>query len=210
MKTRFHIEITRNALEKYFSPNALQRIIRANILQDRIKYQFGHDYIHFDSSAFIEGFDYIFEQLTKVYESVKNNEYQPAWKSLGRILHSWQDFYSHSNYVYLWLDKTSDPKPQHIDYDDQKIFTSPVLQSGKNYGIIEFIALVPGISILVKPFMPADSHAVMNLDCLKSGQAFQFAYHAAKKRTENVVKDIIAHLENKKVDNEKIKAFLGK
>ena len=210
MKTKFHIQITKNVLREYFSEDTVKKIVLANIKQDRPKFQFGHDYIHFDSNAFPEGFEYISQQIRLLETSISDDEMEQAWHSLGRILHSWQDFYSHSNYVELWIQKTENPKPEEIDWDDQEIINSSNLQSGKNYGIIEFIALLPGISSLVKPFMPADSHAKMNLDGPNSGPAFGYAYIAAKMKTKEVVEQIIDRLMRQNIAAEKIRIFLGK
>ena len=210
MKTRFHIDITRNALEDHFSSNALQKIVRANILQDRIKFQFGHDFIHFDSSAFSESLEYIDKQKEQLIKSIVEEKLQQAWASLGRILHGWQDFYSHSNYVDLWLKKTKNPQSTEINHNDQEILNSPMLVSGKNYGLIEFIAMLPGLSKLIKPLMPRDSHAVMNLDSPKSGPNFHYAFEAAEQRTEDVILRLLDQFKAQQIDEEKINAFLGK
>jgi hypothetical protein len=210
MKTKFHIEISQMALEKYFSKNIIEKIIKANTNQDRIKFQFGHDYIHFDSSAFSEGFDYISQQTKLLYESLSKSDFDMAWRSLGRILHSWQDFYAHSNYVRIWLQKTPNPEPKNIDFKDQEIIGSPSLQSGKNYGLFEFLALLPMISILIKPLMPSDSHAKMNLDSPNSGPAFECAYFAAKSRTEYVIEQIINETKHLNLSEDKLNDFLGK
>jgi hypothetical protein len=210
MKSKFHREITTSVLGCHFSDAALNAIIKANIKQDRIKYQFGHDYIHFDGSAFSEGFEYSHSQETELYNAIDIKDYKNAWVCLGRILHSWQDFYSHSNYVRLWLEKTLDGKPEMIDHDDQAIFRSPKLKSGKNYGLIEFIALLPGLSKVLTPLMPSDSHAKMNLDSPKSGSYFEFAYAAAEKRTAQVLDQIFNFMKDKKFEQDRINAFLGK
>lgn len=210
MKTKFHIELSQVVLEKYFSQKIIDKIIKANTNQDRIQNQFGHDYIHFDGNAFSEGFDYISQQTELIYKSIAEGEFELAWDSLGRILHSWQDFYAHSNYVYIWLQKTQSPEPEKIDYKEQEIINSPSLRSGKNYGIFEFLSLIPLISLLVKPLMPTDSHAKMNLDSPKSGQAFFYAYYAAKLRTEDVTEQIIHQINHLNLSEEELNTFLGK
>jgi hypothetical protein len=210
MKSKYHIEISNQVLDRFFSKEAIKQIIIANIKQDRPSYQFDHDYIHFDSSAFNAGFAYLAEQENILYQAIENESYPLAWTAIGRILHSWQDFYSHSNYVSLWLRDKDQPKPDEIDHDDQTILYSPYLKSGKNYGLVEFIALIPGISKLITPFMPADSHAKMNLDSPKSGTKFDYAFSAAKKRSANVVEKIINHIGDENFGQERIKAFLGK
>lgn len=210
MKTKYHVEITQSVLKNYFSQEILEKIIRANIQQDRVKNQFGHDYIHFDGSAFSEGFTYIEDQKAILLKSVEDSDFQTAWAALGRILHSWQDFYSHSNYVQLWHQTTENPSPEEIDHNDPEIFNSPKLISGKNYGIIEFFAMVPGLSRLIKPLMPADSHAKMNLDSPKSGPYFEFAFIAAQKRTKQEINVILHQLFTLDIKREAIHVYLGK
>jgi len=133
MKKSYHIAITKESLEDRFADNPLKIIIRANISQDRISNQFGHDYIHFDGSAFSEGFNYIDQQTDLVIQNVGEKKFIQAQKALGRLLHTWQDFYSHSNYVTLWLEKNPDSIPVDIEHDDSKIIEGPELKSGKNY-----------------------------------------------------------------------------
>ncbi len=210
MKTKYHIEITQEVLKKHFSQDAIEKIIKENIKQDRINFQFGHDFIHFDGSAFTEGFEYISKQMSICYTSIMDGSIESAWTSLGRILHSWQDFYSHSNYVDLWMKKNGYLEPSRIDPDDQDIINSPALRSGKNYGMIEFLAMIPFISRVIKPLMPADSHAIMNLDSPESGPAFKYTYWAAKLRTEEVIEGILANLYHQDLSREKLNAFLGK
>jgi hypothetical protein len=207
MKTRYHIQITQKALFQHFSEQALQVIIKANINQDRIKYQFGHDHFHFDGSAFKAGFAYIKDQEDLIIKNIKQEEFGEARKALGRLTHTWQDFYSHSNYVQLWIEKNKDLPPERITPADTADLHRSDLRSGKNYGIIEFLAMVPGISNLIQPHMPADSHAKMNLDSPASGILFQFAYWAAYKQTIAVYDRLMLLFDNNGIDQDKISLF---
>lgn len=207
MHTKYHVEITQKALEKQFSDSALKTIIHANIRQDRLLYALGHDHIHFDGSAFQKGFDYISLQEQLIYEHMSHLNYDFARQALGRMLHSWQDFYSHSNYIKLWLDQNRNSTPESILIDDPKIMNHPDLISGKNYGVIEFIALLPGVSRLVLPLMPSDSHAKMNLDLPSSSPYFDYAYWAALKRTNKVFDLVIQELIRRDVDENIICCF---
>lgn len=209
MKTKYHIEITQNALKRQFSSQALNDIVQANIKQDRIKNQFGHDYIHFDGSAFAQGFSYIDEQYEIILSSIEKTDFMQARTALGRLSHSWQDFYSHSNYVKLWLEKFNAQNPIEIVPDDQEIMQHPNLKSGKNYGIIEFIAMLPVLSSLITPRMPADSHARMNLDSPKAGYLFQFAYWASLKRTQIEYDHLMEKLQAFQIDPARIQSFQG-
>jgi hypothetical protein len=210
MKTRYHIEISRNSLGDHFSETSLNTILKANVRQDKLSNQFGHDYIHFDGNAFEQGFMYIKDQQNIVIQSIYAETFLEAHQALGRLLHSWQDFYSHSNYVWLWMKENIGANPSDIMHNDQQILNSPHLRSGKNYGIMEFIAMIPLLSHIITPLMPEDSHAKLNLDSPKSSLSFPFAYHAALKRSKAVYADIMRLLLANKIDDDNIRVFLGK
>ena len=103
MKTAYHITITQTVLSDKMSDEALESITTANINQDNWRGQFGHPEFHFDDSTFGEGNRYIEEQRKIAYYALSNGDQQEAWCAFGRLLHSAQDFYAHSNYVHLWV-----------------------------------------------------------------------------------------------------------
>jgi len=210
MKTKYHIEITELALRDHFSPGALAEIVNANIRQDKIANQFGHDEIHFDGSAFKQGFAYIDNQLDIILQNIITDEYLPARQAFGRMLHSWQDFYSHSNYVELWLAKHPDAQPEGISHNDGTILSHPELKSGKNYGLIEFIAMIPGIASLVIPRMPTDSHAKMNHDAPQAHPNFYFSYWAAVYKTKAITEDLLQGLYRRGFKEQRVRSFTGK
>lgn len=210
MKTRYHNEITQQALSGNFSTHALNAVIKANIQQDKIIYMLGHDHFHVDGNAFNESFEYITEQEGMVLDGIEHCNVSSARSALGRMLHTWQDFYSHSNYVKLWLAKVGDAAPQYIVHDDEEILQHPDLISGNNYGLMEFFAMIPVISCLIKPLMPQDSHAQMNLDGPSAGTLFNFAYWAAFKRTVFIFNGIMLQLSEKDISQKQISQFLGK
>lgn len=209
MKSKYHAEITRNALSNYFSKEALKTIITANICQDRIRNQIGRDYIHFDSNAFEAGFRYIDNQNKIVVASIDSREYSQARKAFGRLCHSWQDFYSHSNYVKLWLSNAEPSPPNDIPFDDDRIMNHPDLRSGINYGLMDLLAILPGLGKFITPMMPEDSHAKMNLDSPKSGAHFTYAFYAALKRTDACYRKLILELITNGISEEKISGFKG-
>lgn len=194
METKYHIEITQKALEGDLSKQALERTIKANIRQDRVANMLGHDHIHFDGSAFNAGFRYIADQEKLLIDFVKQAKYDQAQEAFGRMIHSWQDLYSHSNYVQLWRQAHPHHPPEEITVNDPDIINNSIFASGKNYGLVEFLALLPIISALVKPWMPPDSHAKMNLDSPSAGPDFQFAYWAAYRATQAAYKNLIIKL----------------
>ena len=67
--------------------------------------QIGHDEYHFDNNAFEKSYAYIEEQRALTISSLMANDVFSAWSAFGRLTHTVQDFYSHSNYVDLWLSR---------------------------------------------------------------------------------------------------------
>ena len=210
MKTKYHIEITQKALSDQFSEEALGDVIQGNIRQDKIRNQFGHDYIHFDGSAFEAGFDYLKQQEQAIIDHLRQDHFSAARLVFGRVTHSWQDFYSHSNYVRLWIEKAENLPPEEIVINDPMIMNHPELKSGENYGLIEFIALIPPFSKWIKPTMPQDSHARMNLDVPDAGECFVYAYAAALKQTVKAFQELKILFSNAKLHQKKVRSFLGR
>ncbi|XP_066534390.1 von Willebrand factor A domain-containing protein 7-like [Hoplias malabaricus] len=56
---------------------------------------------HFDDESFLNGRDLITNGTSIVKASVKQQNYETAREKLGEILHTLQDFYSHSNWIEL-------------------------------------------------------------------------------------------------------------
>lgn len=211
MKSQYHREITVTVLSPHFSEPALAEIVRANLHQDRPRYQIGHDYIHFDGSAFEAGFAYIKEQQLLLLMKVKQGDFSAARRALGRITHAWQDFYSHSNYVRLWRAGHPDSPAEDIDPADPDIMAHEALISGKNYGLIEFLAMIPGLSSLIVPRMPADSHAKMNLDSPSAGPLFALNYQASLKHTYIIYQELLQALKSHGITQARqIAGFHGK
>lgn len=196
MLTRFHIEMMHLALGDTFSLRALETIIRANVRQDRLRGQIGHHEYHFDHNAFDKSYAYIEEQRTLTTSSLMSNDVPAAWSAFGRLTHTAQDFYAHSNYIDLWLACQPDgvlPTPLDVDPLDPNLINSPALRSGKVY-LREILTFIP----LLKPFfmsiLPRDAHGWMNLDFTERGPNFKYAFQAALKRTriefEKTTKDL--------------------
>jgi hypothetical protein len=210
MKSKYHIAITSEILGPHFSESALKTIIRANILQDRLIYQFNHDHFHFDGSSFDAGFKYIDHQLQLIEDKIRTGDYETARKALGRVTHTWQDFYSHSNYVPLWIKEHPNLTAEEINPADDSLIHNPGLRSGKNYGLMDMLALIPGFSRWVKPRMPEDSHAKMNMDSPEASPLFPYAYTSAKKRTKLIYSELMQALEATDIPHNLIFIFKGK
>ena len=186
MLTQYHIEIMLTSLGGRFSPLAMSVIIQANVGQDRLAGQVGHDEFHFDNNAFEKTYAYIEEQRDLVVSSLKSGDANSAWQAFGRFLHSAQDFYAHSNYITLWVslfDGKPLPPPPEVDPMDPSLIHSPDLRSGKIYLPLDALYFIKRLRPLILRLIPRDSHAWMNLDTPEQGFKFDYAMHAAIKRT---------------------------
>ena len=186
MLTQYHIEIMLASLGGRFSPLAMSVIIQANVGQDRLAGQVGHDEFHFDNNAFEKTYAYIEEQRALVVSSLKSGDANSAWQAFGRFLHSAQDFYAHSNYITLWVslfDGKPLPPPPEVDPMDPSLIHSPDLRSGKIYLPLDALYFIKRLRPLILRLIPRDSHAWMNLDTPEQGFKFDYAMHAAIKRT---------------------------
>ncbi|KAJ4944153.1 hypothetical protein JOQ06_012698 [Pogonophryne albipinna] len=79
--------------------SALQDIYNQNGLVDR-------DFVssaphHFNSENFVQGRTLIMEGMAAIKANIGKDNFKAARETLGRILHTLQDFYSHSNWVEL-------------------------------------------------------------------------------------------------------------
>jgi hypothetical protein len=202
MLPKYHIEITRQTLEKLFSTAALDGIVSANIYQDRIAGQIGHDEYHFDNNAFEKSYAYIEEQRLITISSLQSNDVPSAWAAFGRLTHTAQDFYAHSNYIDLWLSCQPDgarPTTAEVDPADPDLIDSRALRSGRIYLPLEVFSFVKPLKPLVLRLLPRDSHAWMNLDSPEQGANFTFAFHAAVKRTKLEFEKTTAGLSTKQI-----------
>ena len=183
-----HEEMTREALGSQFSAGALEIIIAANRKQDALSGQIGHDEFHFDNNAIDKGLRYINEQRGFVLASLLSPGVLSAWIAFGRLTHTAQDFYSHTNYISLWLDQFNGtpraPRPPEIDPVQKSLIQSPSLHSGKIYFPLDVFYFIPFMRNFALKLLPDDSHGKMNLDSPKQGPRFEYARAAAVKRTQ--------------------------
>ncbi|XP_069021932.1 von Willebrand factor A domain-containing protein 7-like [Embiotoca jacksoni] len=79
--------------------SALREILVQNGLLDR---DFANSAPHhFNSEAFLEGRGLIMQGVVAIKANIRKENFQAARETLGRVLHTLQDFYSHSNWVEL-------------------------------------------------------------------------------------------------------------
>jgi hypothetical protein len=186
MLQKYHVEILQRALGDIFSRRALAKIIQANVHQDRISAQLGHDEFHFDNNAFEKSYAYIGEQRSLVISSLQTSDAVAAWSAFGRLTHTVQDFYAHSNYIDLWLalhTNGSRPVPSMVDPVEHAIMASGALRSGKIYYPLDVLSFIRPLKPLVLPLLPRDSHAWMNIDSPEQGFKFDYVMQASIKRT---------------------------
>lgn len=193
MRTKYHREITSKALAPNFSHRALSVIVRANIWQDSMRGQIGHDEFHFDNNAIEQGNMYIQRQRELIIANLEEHSAIKAWRAMGRLTHTAQDFYAHSNYIALWIIGLNNKEPnlKHLSFIDDSIINNPGFCSAKTYFPLDYFALLPKVGTLFKNMLPKDSHAWMNLDSPESGYLFRWACHAAVKRTHYEYTEII-------------------
>ena len=182
-----HAQITRQALGELVSARALQTILIANLRQDNLRGQVGHDEYHFDNNAFEKANAYLDEQRQLSLDALRDGQVSSAWSAFGRLTHAAQDFYAHSNYVTMWLARHTDSTPPastEIDPVISDLINSPDLRSGKTYYPQEALYFVPGFRKLALAILPDDSHAHMNYDSPKTNPHYEYAFVAAVKRTQ--------------------------
>jgi len=196
MLSAYHIEMMHLALDGIFSPPALQKIIAANVYQDRPLGQIGHDEYHFDNNAFDKSCAYIEEQRALTVSSLMANHVPAAWSAFGRLTHTAHDFYAHSNYIHLWLARQQNgrlPTPSEVDPMNPELINSRLLRSGRVHWL-EILTIITPLRPLVMPFLPRDAHGWLNLDAPARGPNFKYAFQAAVKRTtiefEKTTKDL--------------------
>ncbi len=183
MLLKYHAELLRQALSAQVSPLALQAFTAANLGQDSLPNQVGHDELHFDNNAFAQGRLYIEDQRARIAPSLLQGQPALAWQAFGRLSHTAQDFYAHSNYISLWVEAHPGAVPSEVEPLDASLLESPALHSGKLYYPRELLYFIPPLRKFILPRLPADSHARMNLDSPAQGPLFEYAFAAALKRT---------------------------
>ncbi len=184
MLAQYHTAVLAETLGPLLSARALKAIISANLRQDSLRYQINTPHIHFDNCAFAEGRAYIEQQHALIAAA---SEALAMWAAFGRLSHVAQDFYSHSNYVDLWLDAhggLGHTRPEGINGLDPGLLASPALRSGYFVVWRDLIHYIPLLNRFAKKHLIApDSHEAMNLDDPGRGPRFDYSIVAAKQRT---------------------------
>lgn len=179
MESIYHRQVLERAIGGQVSPRALGAILVANLDQDSLRGLLRPEY-HFDNSLFAEGLAFM---ETARQAAARATRPAAAWDAFGRLTHAAQDFYSHSNYVALWLEEHTGAGPEAIDGLEPSVLRHPRLVSGRIYLPLEALTLYPALRPLLKRCLPRDSHAWMNLDSPATGPLFPYSLEAAAQRT---------------------------
>lgn len=181
---QYHTAVLTETIGAYFSAEALKQIIRANHEQDTLFNLLTKPHIHFDNCLFADAANYIEEQHALIARSDNPLVMRGAF---GRLSHTAQDFYSHSNYVDLWLGTRGgleNTRPDDMDGLDPALLASPELRSGYFHLWRDSIYYLPLVKGWVKKHLLfPDSHETMHLDDPGRGPKFPYSIIAAKQRT---------------------------
>jgi hypothetical protein len=191
MESRYHRQITREAIGGLCAPEALQAITRSNLAQHSLFGLLFHPEYHYDGNMIDRGNAYVDTQRQIALELMTTGaDIDRARAAFGRLAHAVQDFYAHSNYAALWLEKNRnqpnrDPIPKEIHPLDEDLLVSSELHTARLYYPQELISFIPipGMATLMARILPPDSHTRMNLDGPQRGRLFPYAFAAARART---------------------------
>lgn len=189
MNAEYHVRVTREATGLEFSPEALEVVIAANLAMDSGWNQLRFER-HFDNDLFAQGWTFVESEHARIQSAAREGGTGPAMQAaFGRLCHAVQDFYSHSNYVQLWLDEHGGfdhVNPDDIDPLDGALLRHPQLRSGhfKLWRDLPF-HFKQTRGLMRRLWVPAGSHEAMNLDHPGRGPLFPYSLAAACKRTRS-------------------------
>lgn len=210
MNSYFHTLITIDALADKFSESALNEIIKANVNQDSIIGQLFHNEYHYDNNKITQADQYINDQRIDCLQAISRSSIRSARKAFGRLIHTAQDFYAHSNYAKLYSTYFPDTDFQGSLSEClwPGILNDTGLRSHKVYFPIDHLSIFPFFAKRLYKYAPNDSHLRMNLDTPISGELFVLVYRLAIKRTCAELNSVILAMDNINVSNSE--KFLGK
>jgi hypothetical protein len=206
MLGRYHEEITRRILGKFFTPKTLKEIVRANIAQDTLPSLFGAGaHRHVCDCTVAHSLDYIAEEHAQIAELAQMpGREQEQRAALGRLLHTAQDFYAHTNYVALWLAEKGEAVLANLEIDleinlegndglESHLWSHEHLQIAQWTAWREPLYYVPVIGNLMRwIWLPEASHEAIHLDSPDRGPRFQVAMAIAQQRTHKEYAQAVA------------------
>ena len=188
MLSKYHIEITENSLGSFFTSMSLREIARANVGQDSLLSLFGVEARrHVCDCTVDESFAYVEEEHATIAAlAEKPGEEARQRAALGRLLHTVQDFYAHTNYVALWVAERGETASLESGGGelDPQLLAHPQLQIAQWLTWRDPFYYVPVVGdVMRRVWLPMDSHEAINLDSPKSGAYFYWAMAIARQRT---------------------------
>lgn len=186
MLSQYHIEITENTLGSFFTAPSLREIARANVGQDSLASWFGVETRRHVCDCTVEAsLDYVEEEqatIAKLAQQPGDEARQRA--ALGRLLHTVQDFYAHTNYVSLWVAERGETMSMESGELDPRLLAHPQLQIAQWLTWREPFYYVPVVGqAMRRVWLPKSSHEAINLDSPKCGAHFYLAMAGARQRT---------------------------
>ena len=195
MYGRYHAQATREVLGAAFDAPALGEVIAANIWQDSLPGLFGAEpHRHFCDPQLAHSWAYVEDEHRRIIELAgQHNQSARQRAAFGRLLHTVQDFYAHTNYVDLWLARVGWDKT--INGLDAELVGSPELRVGEWVFWRDSLYYIPVLRrFLRRVWLPAGSHEAMNLDSPAQGPRFGLALAAARQRTRVEYDRVVAAL----------------
>ena len=189
MLAQYHITTTRQVLGDQFDATALRQVLRANISQDSWWSLLGPEAErHFCDPNIAHSWRYVeAEHATIAQLATTPGQENRQRQALGRLLHTVQDFYAHTNYVTLWLRAhggADQIDTEAMDGLDPHFLTHPRLRVGSWVLWRELLYYTPWLGAwLRRVWLAPDSHAALNLDSPARGHHFFYALTAARQRT---------------------------
>lgn len=193
MDAQYHVQLLTETLGSYFSSQALDQVIAANLGQDKLRYQLGgYPHYHFDGDEIARGLAYVDEEQARIGELVTTTKLGEGTTAaqraaFGRLTHAVHDFYAHSNYVDLWLEANGGLDKNSADQIkglEPTLLAHPQLHCGSFLLWFDLLYYLPGFRpILRKLYLRPGSHEAMNLDNPAQGPKFAYAMVAARQRT---------------------------
>jgi hypothetical protein len=189
MLSQYHIEITKRSLGPYFTPATLQEIVGANIGQDSLLSLFGVEpHRHVCDCTLTQSLAYVEDEHARIAElSQTPGGEREQRAAFGRLLHTVQDFYAHTNYIALWLAETGGAEridTATINGLDPQILAHPALRIAQWVAWRDPFYYLPVVGNVMRRFwLPEASHEAIHLDSPDRGSLFPLALAVACQHT---------------------------
>lgn len=189
MLSQYHVEITNRSIGSFFSPAALREIVGANVGQDSLRSLFGAEpHRHVCDCTLTQSLTYVDGEHARIADlSQAPDGVREQRAAFGRLLHTVQDFYAHTNYVALWLAETGGA--ERIDTAaikglDPQILAHPSLRIAQWVAWRDPFYYLPLVGNVMRRFwLPEESHEAIHLDSPDRGSLFPLALRVACQHT---------------------------